>query len=104
MMNPVRIEGSASAALKIAAKISLGFGGGHDTYAGAQIPIPADGTTAEAFYEVIRRRFLKAVRAKRSLTRPLTLPPDASAPAGTERRSSRRGPRPPASPTAGDLP
>jgi nanoRNase/pAp phosphatase (c-di-AMP/oligoRNAs hydrolase) len=65
---------------KVAARISGGFGGGHQTYAGAQVPLPADGTSPDAVYERIWERFLKVVRAKRSLTRPLTVPPDATVP------------------------
>ncbi|MHC5012383.1 MAG: DHH family phosphoesterase [Planctomycetota bacterium] len=63
---------------KVAHKISNGFGGGHDTYAGAQVPLPADGSSPEAFYDTLRLRFIKAIRAKKSLTRPLTLPPGAT--------------------------
>ena len=62
---------------RVAREISDGHGGGHDTFAAAQIPIPDDvEDPVEAFSEV-RERFLKEVRAKKSLTRPLTLPPDA---------------------------
>ncbi|MDA1193852.1 MAG: DHH family phosphoesterase [Planctomycetota bacterium] len=62
---------------RVARKISDGHGGGHDTFAAAQIPIPQpDGVATEVFAET-RERFLKAVRAKKSLTRPLTVPPDA---------------------------
>ncbi len=60
----------------VAREVSAGHGGGHETYAGGQAPIPAD-VDPRAFYEALRERFLAAVRAKRSLTRPLTVPPDA---------------------------
>ena len=60
---------------RIAEQVSQGFGGGHETFAGAQIPLPTDGTTPEAFFEVVWERFLQAIRAKKSLTRPLTIPP-----------------------------
>ena len=62
---------------KVAQKISDGFGGGHDTFAAAQIPLPADGTDPADFYAILRERFLKVIRAKKSLSRPLTVPPDA---------------------------
>ena len=62
---------------KVAKDISDGYGGGHDTFAAAQIPLPADGTDPADFYEMLWERFLKTIRAKKSLTRPLTVPPDA---------------------------
>ena len=71
----IRAEGVNAG--KVAEEISQGFGGGHDTFAGAQIPLPADGTTPADFFEVIWERFVTAIRAKKSLTRPLTVPPDA---------------------------
>ncbi len=62
---------------EVARTISDGHGGGHDTFAAAQVPMEdPDADPAEA-YEAVRERFLKQVRAKKSLTRPLTLPPDA---------------------------
>ena len=66
----------------VAREISDGYGGGHDTFAAAQIPLPEDGADAGAAYEELRERFLKAVRAKKSLTRPLTLPPDVKTSTG----------------------
>lgn len=77
---------------EVARKISDGNGGGHDTFAAAQIPMPENGVTADAMYEELRDRFLKQVRAKRSLTRPLTVPPDA--------RTAETPPPPPASESA----
>ncbi len=62
---------------KVAREISGGFGGGHDTFAAAQIPLPEHDADPDAAYEDLRERFLKEVRAKKTLTRPLTLPPDA---------------------------
>ena len=62
---------------RVARKISDGHGGGHDTFAAAQVPIPEDVEDPAEAYAEVRERFLKAVRAKKSLTRPLTLPPDA---------------------------
>jgi nanoRNase/pAp phosphatase (c-di-AMP/oligoRNAs hydrolase) len=62
---------------QVAHAISDGNGGGHDTFAAAQIPMPDDGAAPAERYEALRDRFLKEVRAKRSLTRPLTVPPDA---------------------------
>lgn len=74
-LRAIRAEGINAG--KVAEEISQGFGGGHDTFAGAQIPLPADGTSPEDFFEVIWERFLAATRAKKSLTRPLTIPPTA---------------------------
>ncbi len=75
---------------EVARDISRGHGGGHDTFAAAQVPMAdlladveapgeSDAAAAEpaAAYGQLRERFLKAVRAKKSLTRPLTVPPDA---------------------------
>lgn len=58
----------------VARDIALGQGGGHEAYAGGQVRLEPGTGAAEAF-EALRDRFLKAVRAKRTLTRPLTLPP-----------------------------
>lgn len=69
------VEGPRVKAGAIARKISDGCGGGHDTFAAAQIPIPEQGADPEAMYDALRTRFLRAVRAKKSLTRALTLPP-----------------------------
>jgi nanoRNase/pAp phosphatase (c-di-AMP/oligoRNAs hydrolase) len=71
------IDGPDIRAGAVAAKISDGRGGGHDTFAAAQIPIPEEGADLPQMYEELRTRFLKAVRAKKSLTRPLTVPADA---------------------------
>ena len=60
----------------VAREISDGQGGGHDTFAAAQIALPENGANPDAAFEELRERFLKEVRAKKSLTRPLTLPPD----------------------------
>lgn len=61
----------------VAREISDGKGGGHDTFAAAQIPMPEEEADPGQLYEDLRERFLKAVRAKKSLTRPLTVPPGA---------------------------
>jgi nanoRNase/pAp phosphatase (c-di-AMP/oligoRNAs hydrolase) len=53
---------------------SSGSGGGHETFAAAQIPMRRDELAA---HEWALERFLDAIHAKRSLTRPLTLPPGA---------------------------
>jgi hypothetical protein len=60
----------------VAREIAQGHGGGHESYAGGQYPLPK-GMDERACFDLLRDRFLKSVRAKRSLTRPLTLPPDA---------------------------
>ena len=60
----------------VAREVSQGHGGGHETYAAGQVPL-APRSDPKVQYEKLRERFLKAVRAKRSLTRPLTVPPDA---------------------------
>ena len=61
----------------VAHDISGGFGGGHDTFAALQMPL-ADGEVPDDAYQLLRDRFLKAVRAKKSLTRPLAVPPDVA--------------------------
>jgi nanoRNase/pAp phosphatase (c-di-AMP/oligoRNAs hydrolase) len=71
----IRAEGINAG--RVAEEISQGFGGGHDTFAGAQIPLPANGTSPEDFFDLVWERFVTAIRAKKSLTRPLTVPPDA---------------------------
>ena len=71
------LKGKDVVAGDVAREISDGHGGGHDTFAAAQIPMPSDGRTPQEFYEEILARFLERVRAKKSLRRPLTLPPDA---------------------------
>lgn len=60
----------------VAREVAEGHGGGHETYAGGQIPLQPGADPRDQFDE-LRERFLRAVRAKRSLTRPLTIPPDA---------------------------
>jgi nanoRNase/pAp phosphatase (c-di-AMP/oligoRNAs hydrolase) len=72
----VRAEGIDAG--RVAHLVSGGFGGGHDTFAGAQIPMPADGTPPEVVFERLRVAFLQAIGAKMSLTRPLTVPPEAT--------------------------
>jgi nanoRNase/pAp phosphatase (c-di-AMP/oligoRNAs hydrolase) len=63
----------------VAREVAQGHGGGHETYAGGQVPLPPR-ADPKVQYEKLRERFLKVVRAKRSLTRPLTVPPDALTP------------------------
>ena len=60
----------------VAHDISDGFGGGHDTFAALQRPLGPDEDPWTGYGD-LRDRFLGAVRAKKTLTRPLTLPPDA---------------------------
>ncbi|MDJ0973571.1 MAG: DHHA1 domain-containing protein [Planctomycetota bacterium] len=69
---------------EVARTISDGKGGGHDTFAAAQIPMEP-GVEPDAFYEDLRKRFLKEVGAKQTLTRPLTIPPDTEVPRVHER-------------------
>ena len=71
---------------KVARTISDGHGGGHDTFAAAQIPIPPDHDPSN-FYENVRARFLSEVGAKKTLTRPLTVPPDAGGSPLADRRN-----------------
>jgi nanoRNase/pAp phosphatase (c-di-AMP/oligoRNAs hydrolase) len=53
-----------------------GSGGGHETYAGGQVPLkPREDPQVQ--YAKLCERFLKVVRAKRSLKRPLTPSPEA---------------------------
>jgi nanoRNase/pAp phosphatase (c-di-AMP/oligoRNAs hydrolase) len=54
-----------------------GSGGGHETFSAAQIPIAAGDDPGVAHAEALER-FLVAIRAKRSLTRPLTVPPEGA--------------------------
>jgi nanoRNase/pAp phosphatase (c-di-AMP/oligoRNAs hydrolase) len=84
---------------EVAHAISEGHGGGHDTFAAAQVPLPESGEDPEAAYETLRLRFLEQVRAKKSLTRPLTLPPEERPRAGEE-----PGEPPPAGGGAPDAP
>ena len=51
-----------------------GSGGGHESLAAAQIPIPA-GDDAAAAHAAALARFLEAAHVKKTLTKPLTLPP-----------------------------
>ena len=83
------VPGKDVVAGAVAREISEGFGGGHDTYAAAQIPIPLDEDPLY-FQEVIRDRFLKAVGAKRTLQRPLTIPPHEEGGPLSERRAAAR--------------
>lgn len=71
------VQGDGVDAGAVAREIALGQGGGHEAYAGGQVRLDAGADAAEAF-EALKDRFLKAVRAKRTLTRPLTLPPQAA--------------------------
>jgi nanoRNase/pAp phosphatase (c-di-AMP/oligoRNAs hydrolase) len=75
-LRAIPVEGVDAGA--VAREISDGNGGGHDTFAAAQIPLtPETLVDPDVFYEGLRDRFLQAVKAKRTLTRPLTIPPDA---------------------------
>ncbi len=89
----VRAEGVDAG--RVASVISDGNGGGHETFAAAQIHRPADGTEPEAFFDTLWRRFLKEIRAKKSLTRPLTVPVDAKTPEDSahEKKQKRRASR-----------
>lgn len=88
----VRAEGVDAG--RVARVISDGNGGGHETFAAAQIPRPADGTEPEEFYEKVWQRFVKTIRAKKSLTRPLTVPVDARTPEDeAHHRQAKRKPR-----------
>ncbi len=71
------MKGKDVKAGSIAHEISDGHGGGHDTFAAAQLPMGDMAERPDEFYEALRDRFLRAVGAKKSLTRPLTVPPDA---------------------------
>lgn len=74
----VEQEGIDAGAVARAVAGARGSGGGHESMAAAQIPVGAgddpDAPAREA--QDALARFLEAARAKRSLTRPLTLPPD----------------------------
>jgi nanoRNase/pAp phosphatase (c-di-AMP/oligoRNAs hydrolase) len=74
------IEGEGIDAGAVAREISRGQGGGHETFAALQVPLRgAEAGDPRSAYETLRDRFLTTVRAKRTLARPLTLPPDAPA-------------------------
>ncbi len=80
------------AAGELAHTISGGFGGGHETYAALQRPLGPD-EDPEVAFAALRDAFLTTIRAKRSLTRPLTIPPDSmvrEAAAPPKAASSRR--------------
>jgi nanoRNase/pAp phosphatase (c-di-AMP/oligoRNAs hydrolase) len=64
----------------VAREISDGRGGGHESFAAAQIVLGEGGATPDETYERVQQRFLKVIRAKKSLSRPLTIPPDAGTP------------------------
>lgn len=67
-------QGKDVRAGEVARTISKGKGGGHDTFAAAQVPMDP-GMEPGAFYQELRQRFLAEVGAKQTLTRPLTIPP-----------------------------
>jgi nanoRNase/pAp phosphatase (c-di-AMP/oligoRNAs hydrolase) len=67
--------GAVARAVAVPAK---GSGGGHESLAAAQIPIPA-GEEPQAASDAALARFLEAARVKKTLTKPLTVPPDAPA-------------------------
>jgi nanoRNase/pAp phosphatase (c-di-AMP/oligoRNAs hydrolase) len=73
-------DGVDAGAIARAVAGAKGSGGGHESLAAAQIPVPAS-ADPEALAAAALEEFLSAIRAKKSLTRPLTLPPEAS-PAG----------------------
>jgi nanoRNase/pAp phosphatase (c-di-AMP/oligoRNAs hydrolase) len=50
-----------------------GSGGGHEALAAVQIPVEAE--NADTAHEAVLERFLAAAAVKRTLTRPLTVPP-----------------------------
>jgi hypothetical protein len=54
-----------------------GSGGGHETFAAAQIPVAAPDDAVTVHGSALER-FLEAIRAKKSLTRPLTVPPEGA--------------------------
>ena len=60
----------------VAREVAQGTGGGHETYAGGQVALPPR-ADPQVQYQKLRDRFLKVVKAKRSLMRPLTIPPEA---------------------------
>jgi nanoRNase/pAp phosphatase (c-di-AMP/oligoRNAs hydrolase) len=78
------------AAGDVAYAISDHHGGGHDTFAALQMPLDAKVSPDDAYVQ-LQDRFLTAVRAKRTLTRPLTHGPDGPA---RERGSAKGGTRP----------
>jgi nanoRNase/pAp phosphatase (c-di-AMP/oligoRNAs hydrolase) len=87
------LRGEGVDAGRVAGEISDGLGGGHETFAAAQVPVPGD-LSPEEFYEVFHDRFLKAIKAKKSLARPLTVPHDIETREdNAHRRRFRRGPR-----------
>jgi len=85
------LQGKDVKAGEVARTISDGHGGGHDTFAAAQLPLPIVDADPDAEYVALRERFLKEVRAKKSLTRPLTVPPDAQTSEPGSKRQTPRG-------------
>lgn len=64
----------------VAREISGGHGGGHDTFAAAQIPLDEEAAAdPDAYFQQVRDHFLKLVGAKKSLRRPLTEEPETEA-------------------------
>ena len=92
-----------------------GSGGGHETLAAAQLPLPA-GQTASAAHEAVMERFFAATQPKRTSRRPLTPEPSVSDTsdtgahppvAATARTRGSRPPKippPPAPPDSGETP
>ena len=74
----VEQEGTDAGLVARAVAAPKGSGGGHESLAAAQIPIPPGEDPATAHATAVAR-FLEATHVKRSLTKPLTVPPDVPA-------------------------
>ncbi len=75
----IEAEGNDAGAVARLVAGPRGSGGGHEALAAAQIPIGAHDDAARAHEEALAR-FLEAIRAKKSIRRPLTLPPESEGP------------------------
>jgi nanoRNase/pAp phosphatase (c-di-AMP/oligoRNAs hydrolase) len=71
----VEQDGLDAGAIARAVAGPKGSGGGHESLAAAQVPVPA-GDDAKEVEAAVLARFLESAKIKRSLTKPLTLPPD----------------------------
>jgi nanoRNase/pAp phosphatase (c-di-AMP/oligoRNAs hydrolase) len=76
-LRAVEAEGVDAGAVARQVAGPKGSGGGHESLAAAQIPLAA-GEDPEAAHEAALARFLEAARVKRTLTRPLTVPPGST--------------------------
>jgi nanoRNase/pAp phosphatase (c-di-AMP/oligoRNAs hydrolase) len=73
-LRAIEAEGIDAGSVARAISAPRGTGGGHESMAAVQIPVGSADTAAQA-HEAVVERFLAAAAVKRTLTRPLTVPP-----------------------------